>query len=199
MLGSKILQLGEQLSRQSLLIRYGDPIISRLVRATNETCNLGVLDGDKVLYLVLKESENPLRMSGQVGKRLPAHCTALGKVLLSGFSKQELAGIYGTQTKLETYTLNTISTVTELENHLEKVRQTGVAFDNEELYQGVVCLASPVHDSEGKIIAGISVSLPKNRIDPEKLEEFKSILSTAANDLSRELGYKGPDFSKDAA
>ena len=119
MLGSKILQLSGQLNRQSILIRYAEPIISRLTRDTNETCNLGVLDGDEVLYLMLKESDNPLRMSGQVGKRLPAHCTALGKVLLSGLSKQELAGIYGTRTNLETYTSNTVSTIAELEKQLE--------------------------------------------------------------------------------
>ena len=199
LLGFKILQLSGQLSRQSILIRYAEPIISRLVRDTNETCNLGVLDGDEVLYLLLKESDNPLRMSGQVGKRLPAHCTALGKVILSGLSKQEFAAIYDTRANLETPTSHTIATVAELEKHLEKVRQTGLAFDNEELYQGVVCLASPVRGHKGKIVAGMSISFPKNRIDPEKLEESKSLLSTAANDLSRELGYNGPGFSKDAA
>jgi DNA-binding IclR family transcriptional regulator len=194
-LGAKILKWGEQLSRQSLLIRYGESVVAHLANETNETCNLGVLEGDQTLYLIKKESRNPLRMSGQVGKRLPAHCTALGKVLLSGLTPEELGQLYAKTRKLETPTANSIGVVADLLAHLDKVRMTGLAFDTEELYPGVVCLGAPVRDHQARIIAAISVSFPRHRIDPEKLEEFKRQLVARASDLSCKLGYRPSEAS----
>jgi IclR family KDG regulon transcriptional repressor len=194
-LGAKILKWGDQLSRQSLLIRYGEAVLLHLANETNETCNLGVLEGDQTLYLIKKESQNTLRMSGQVGKRLPAHCTALGKVLLAGLTPEELAQLYGKRSKLETPTANSIAVVSDLLAHLDKVRLTGLAFDTEELYPGVVCLAAPVRDYRARIIAAISVSFPRHRIDPEKLEEFKRHLIARAYDLSCQLGYEPGEAS----
>ncbi len=189
-LGARILQLSEQLSRQSILVRYGEPIVSRLAKATDETCNLGVLNGKEVLYLIMKESKNPLRMSGQVGKRLPAHCTALGKALLSDLSREDLIQLYGKKQTFDRLTSNTVATLDELREHLEKVRQTGLAFDNEEIYPGVVCLAAPIRDRFGKVSAAVSISFPKNRIDPGKLETFKSLLLESGREFSQELGYQ---------
>lgn len=190
-LGARILQLSEQLSHQSILVRYGEPLLERLAQVTGETCNLGVLDGDKVLYLIMKESRNPLRMAGQRGKRLPAHCTALGKAILSGLSREELMQIYDEKQVFENSTSNSISTLAGLIEELENVRLKGLAFDNEELYPGVVCLGAPVRDQRGETVAAVSISLPKNRIDPEGLGDFRSLLLQCAMDLSRELGYQG--------
>jgi DNA-binding IclR family transcriptional regulator len=190
-LGAKILQFSDQLSHQSALIRHGEPILARLARSTNETCNLGVLDGDMVLYLIKKESERPLRMSGQVGKRLPAHCTALGKVLLAQLSREELRRVYAQKPVFETPTPNTISTLPALESHLEEVRRTGVALDNEEIYPEVVCMAAPVRDYRGRSIAALSISFPKHRMDAARLDVFRPLLLEACDDFSRHLGYRG--------
>ena len=198
-LGARFMQLSGKLTRQSILIRYGEPILSKLAKATNETCNLGVLDGREVLYLIMKESKNPLRMSGQVGKRLPAHCTALGKALLSDLSQEELTRLYANKQKLDTLTPNSISTLAELAEHLQKVRQTGLAFDNEEIYPGVVCVAAPVRGDRGKVIAAVSVSFPKHRIDPAMLEDFKSLLSSCASELSQQLGSPTRGKAEDVA
>lgn len=187
-LGARILQLSDQLTHQSILIRYGDPVLTYLARTCDETCNLGVLDGGEVLYLIMKESKNPLRMAGQVGKRLPAHCTALGKALLSDASKEDLVQFLGRKGHLNTPTPRSISTVPELHAELSKVRQTRLAFDDEELYAGVSCIASPVRDHLGRIVAAISISYPKNRVDARRLEEFKSLLLESAAELSSRLG-----------
>lgn len=189
-LGAKILQLSEQLSHQNILIRCGDPLLEQLAQMTGETCNLGVLDGDKVLYLIMKESRNPLRMAGQRGKRLPAHCTALGKAILSDLSREELLRIYEGKQVFENFTSNSIANLEGLIKELENVRQKGIAFDNEELYPGVVCLGAPVRDQRGGTVAAVSISLPKNRIDPEGVGDFRSLLLQCALDLSRELGYQ---------
>lgn len=189
-LGARVLQLSEQLNRQSILVRYAEPILGRLSRATGETCNLGVLDGRQVLYLIIKESNEPLRMTGRVGKRLPAHCTALGKALLSGLSQEELTHLYSKVQKLETPTAKSVSSVPELWQQIGKIRSAGVVFDYEEVYPGVVCIGTPVRGRGGKVIAAVSISFPKNRVNPKKLQQFKSLLVDAARELSGDLGYE---------
>jgi IclR family transcriptional regulator, KDG regulon repressor len=191
-LGARILQLSEQLNHQSILIRHGEPMLAKLARATGETCNLGVLDRRSVLYLIMKESKNPLRMTGQVGKRLPAHCTALGKALLTGLTKDELSDLYGKTEKLETFTANSVSTVPELLQRVEKARHSGLVFDNEEIYSGVMCLGTPIRDHSNRVVAAISVSFPKTRVDAKTMEHFKTLLLEAAGDLSRQLGFIKP-------
>lgn len=189
-LGARILQLSEQLSRNSILIRCGTPIVSRLAQATDETCNLGVLDGRNVLYLIMKQSSHPLQVSGQVGKRLLAHCTAIGKALLSGLSREEIMRLYGKKENLETRTSRSISRLCELCDHIDKVRKKGLATDNEELYPGVVCIGTPIRNRHGRIVAAISIAFPKNRVDPETLDNSKSLLLDCAMDISRQLGYQ---------
>ena len=189
-LGAKVLQLSEQLSRHSILIRYGAPILLRLSQATDETCNLGVLDGREVLYLIMKESSHPLQVSGQVGKRLPAHCTAVGKALLTGLSREEIIRLYGRKQNLEAPTSNSISALSDLCDHIDKVRKTGLAIDNEELYTGVVCMGTPIRNRQNKVVAAISIAFPKHRIDPETLENSKSLLLDSAAEFSRQLGYQ---------
>ncbi len=186
-LGAKILQLSDQLSHQSILIRYGEPILTQLARVTDETCNLGVLDGSDVLYLVMKESEHPLRMAGQVGKRLPARCTALGKALLSELPKEDLSEFMGKSGQLTSPTAKSVPTVAEFHAELSRIRQTRLAFDLEELYSGVCCVASPVRDHFGRIIAAISISYPKNRVNSKKLQEFKALLLQSVDELSGRL------------
>jgi len=189
-LGARVLQLSEQLSHQSLLVRYGAAILSRLARDTGETCNLGLLDGKSVLYLVIKESNAPLRMTGTVGKRLPAHCTALGKALLCGLSRVELVRLYGKTAKLEAPTKKSISTVSALLEHIDKNRSARAVFEYEETFPGVVCMAAPVRTHGGKIIAAISIAFPRNRVSSKQMQEFKVLLLDAAQELSGELGYQ---------
>jgi IclR family transcriptional regulator, KDG regulon repressor len=189
-LGARILQLSQQLNNQSILIRYGEPVLTKLARATGETCNLGVLDRKSVLYLIMKESRNPLRMSGEVGKRLPVYCTALGKALLTGLNEEEINNLFGKTDAFESFTENTVANAAQLMHHVEKARTSGIARDNEEIYPGVCCLATPIRDHSGSVVAAISVSFPKNRVDTKTLQQFKSLLLESASELSRHLGYK---------
>jgi DNA-binding IclR family transcriptional regulator len=191
-LGARILQLSEQLNHQSILIRYGEPVLSHLANATGETCNLGVLDGQSVLYLIIKESRNHLRMTGQVGKRLPAHCTALGRALLTGLTREELNELYSETRKLEKFTAKSIRTFSELLRSVEKTRQEGIVVDNEEVFAGVLCLGTPIRDHSGRVVAAISVSFPKNRVDAKTMKRFRALLLEAALELSQQLRYKQP-------
>jgi DNA-binding IclR family transcriptional regulator len=190
MLGARILQL-----RDNIAVRWGEPTLSRLAETTGETCNLAVLEGTHVRYLIIKESRNPLRMSGQPGKKLPAHATALGKALLSGYSRAELLQLYGKKSKLETFTPNTISSISELANYLERSSAAGIFVDNEEMYPGVICLAAPVRNAQKQIVSAVSISFPKQRSD--KMDEFRSLLLECTRELSDPLRY-GSDGSRPA-
>ena len=196
--GAKVLQLSEQLSRHSILIRYGTPILARLSQATDETSNLGVLDGKEVLYLIMKESSHPLQVTGQVGKRLPAHCTAVGKALLSGLSREEIIRLYQNKQTLEAPTPQSISTLSGLCDHIDNVRTTGLALDHEELYTGVVCMGAPIRNRHGRVVAAISISFPKHRLDPQTQENAQALLLKCAGEFSRQLGYQAETGKEEA-
>jgi DNA-binding IclR family transcriptional regulator len=198
-LGGKILQFSEQLSRQSILIRCGEPILAALTQKTGETCNLGVLDGRDVVYLIITESMNPLRMTGQIGKRLPAHCTAIGRTILAGLPRDELLKLYGRTQKLDTFNPKSPTTVPDLISLLRTVRRTGFAYDNEELYKGVFCVGAPIRNHSGEIMAAVSISLPSSRIDAKKLARLRTLLFDSAAELSRQMGYNDAELAETSA
>lgn len=188
-LGSMIARLAEQLTHQSPLLSAGVPAIQRLAHECNETANLAVLEGQDVLYLAKQESKEPLRMSGQVGKRLPAYCTALGKALLADLPERQIRKLYGSTGRLRTVTPHTISNLSDLVKELEEIHREGISYDQEEMYVGVQCVATPVRDYSGKTIAAISISAPKHRMTSDKLHHFKEQLLREGAHLSAALGH----------
>lgn len=191
-LGSRILRWSDLLVRQNLLIRHGSPVLRDLVQATHETASLAVLQGLDVVFIARFESTQRLRMSEAVGSRCPAHCTALGKAILAALSEEEFRGAFGTVDSLKPMTPNSITSKERLWDHLQKVRQDGVAFDFEENVIGGVCIGTGVRNHTGKVIAGLSISLPTQRLRGDILITLKDSLLKAAHRLSSELGYSVP-------
>jgi DNA-binding IclR family transcriptional regulator len=192
-LGSRILRWSDLLVQQNLLVRHGLPILRDLVGAGRETANLAILDGTDVLYVAQFESMERLRLSEAVGTRHPAHSTALGKALLATMSDEEFDQLYGKVEVLKSLTANTIVDRRRLKEHLQKVRDEGVAYDFEENVVGVVCLGAVVRDFTRKPIAAMSVSLPTLRLRGDSLITLKGHLVQAVNRLSSELGYSPSD------
>ena len=194
-LGSRILRWSDLLVQQNVLVRHGLPVLRDLVSAGRETANLAVMDGSDVLYVAQFESMERLRMSEAVGTRQPAHCTALGKAMLATMSDEEFNQFYGKADVLKSLTANTITDKRRLKEHLQKVRNEGVAYDFEENVVGVVCLGAVVRNFTGKPIAAMSVSLPMQRLRGDSLITLKEHLIEAVTRLSAELGYKAQDGS----
>jgi IclR family transcriptional regulator, acetate operon repressor len=188
-LGAKVLRWGDLVSCQNLLIRRGLPRLRDLVQATGETANLAVLEGASVIYMAQFESLQTLRLTEAVGSRGYAHCTALGKALLAASSEEVFQSIYGNGEALAPMTPNSIRDPLHLREHLEKVRQEGVAFDFEENVVGVVCMGTVVRDHTGQAMAAMSISVPTQRLQGEKLLMLKRQLLDAASGLSLDLGY----------
>lgn len=198
-LGARILRWSDLLVKQNLLVRHGLPILRDLVNVCRETANLAVLEGTDILYVAQIESMERLRMSEAIGNRLPAHCTSLGKALLATYRDEDFDELYGKVEKLEAITAHTITDRQRLKEHLQKVRQDGVAYDFEENENGVVCMGTVVRNHTRQAVAAMSISMPIQRLRGENLVTFKDHLLHAANRLSSELGYDSRSMRLDVA
>ena len=189
-LGLKALELGMAKLHQMDLAREATPYLKELVKQCNETVHLGVLEGGEVLYLAKEESSQTIRMISYVGKRAPLHCTALGKVLLAHLSTEERKKTLGEKV-LPHLTENTITDKGELEKELSKVREQGFALDREENEKDVRCIAAPIMNYQGKVIAALSISSPIFRIDKNVQNNLKEALIKTSKKISKRLGYNG--------
>ena len=188
-LGAKILQWSESVTRQNLLLRLGIPVVRKLAEQSGETVNLAVLEGTEVMYLAQQESASTLRISPEIGVRLPSHCTALGKILLSDLSGQEFSNLFDGAARLKALTANSITDSGQLWEHLQKVRQERVAYDFEEAFEGGICVGALVRNHTGRGVAALSTSMPKQRLNGERLMRLREYVLEACEDLSTQLGY----------
>jgi len=187
-LGLKALELGMAKLHQMDLVREATPNLKELVNQCNETVHLGVLEEGEVLYLAKEESSQTIRMISYVGRRAPLHCTALGKVLLTYLSAEERKKILGEKV-LPRLTENTITDKRELEKELSKVRERGFALDREENEKDVCCVAAPIRNYQGEVIAALSISSPIFRIDKNAQNNLKKALIKTSREISMRLGY----------
>ena len=187
-LGIKLFILGCKVQSAVNLVKTVTPFLQKLSQSTNETINFAILEGREVICLTKIESPEVLRTDIKIGARLPAHCTALGKVLLAFLSEQEFMILYNNDNeKLFTLTSNSISSVEELKRCLKKVRRQGYGVDKEEYKIGINCLGVPIISDEGKAIAGISVTGPSSRFDLSEIEKVKGTLMIISKDISNQL------------
>ena len=187
-LGLKALELGMAKLHQMDLVREASPYLKELVNQCNETVHLGVLEEGEVLYLAKEESSQTIRMISYVGKRAFLHCTALGKILLAYMSEEEREKILEDR-ELPRLTENTITDKRELEKELSKVREQSFALDREENEKDVRCVAAPIRNHQGKVIAAISISTPIFRIDKDTQNNLKKALMETSRKISKRLGY----------
>lgn len=149
------------------------PVLERLVTTTGECAHMAVLVGSRVWYIDKVDSALPLKVDHPIGALSPLHCTALGKAFLA-FGRASLPE------ELKAYTPKTPTTPRAVQDEIARTRARGYAIDDEEFAQGVRCVARPVDDADGAMIAAIGVSGPSVRVDDEKLRELGRIVASAA-------------------
>ena len=152
----RILELGAGYFQRSSLPEVAYPYMADVVEATGETCSVGVLDGIEVIHVARVEDRRPLPDAIRIGTRLPAHATAIGKVLLSHLSERELKK-YLTKARLEEHTPNTITDAVQLRERLELVRERGYDVSIEELHPGQVAVAVPIVVDD-RAVGGLTAS-----------------------------------------
>jgi IclR family acetate operon transcriptional repressor len=157
--GTAALRLGDAAQRS--LARSARPLLVDLVEASGETANLAVLEGDDVVYVGQVPSPHTLRMFAEVGRHVPPHSTAVGKVLLAALPRDEALALLR-RTGLPARTSATITDLDAFERELDEVHANGWAADEEEQEAGVRCVAVPVRDADG-VVAAVSLSGPAER------------------------------------
>ena len=166
--------------------RERQAILGRLVEAIGETCNVTMQDGSEVVYLERVETSANVRLHMKAGSRVPLHCTASGKLLLSGMSSTHVRRLLGPG-PLRRYTERTITSVDALERELAKIRASGVGTDVGEYLDGSVCLAVPVHDPRGRMCAAVAVHGPAPRMTLKKGYTFLPAMRDAAAAIAASL------------
>ncbi len=187
-LGFRLFELGSRLVQQTGFEEEAQPRMEELSRRSGETVNLAVLDGLQVLYIKKVESKEPLKMGILVGTRVPAHCSGLGKAMLAFSDPMELER-YLAKGELKGYTSNTITSTAALREEMERIRRQGYAIDNEEYFTGIRCVAAPVLDHEGRVVAGMSISGPVVRMTWKRMRFLEVDLRACASEISAGLGY----------
>ena len=158
-----------------------------LAERLGETISLAIRDRSEVVYVEVVHGQSDIGVQSSVGVRQPAHCSALGKVLLAWLAPEEReTSVYAHP--LVRLTNHTITAVPELEAHLAGVRRNGYAMDNEERAEGIRCVATPIWDRTGRVTAALSVSGASFRMVGEHLEDSREACIAATRFMSLRLG-----------
>lgn len=189
----RLFELGSKVFGNSNLVQAANGPMTRLNDLTEETVHLGVMETHVMVYLHKLDSKHTLRLASRVGKIAPLHCTALGKVMLAWKAPHQLASILP-ELNYEVRTPNTIRTPEEFEEHLKQVRKQGYSVDQEENEAGVVCFAVPVFNFDGQTVAGLSVSVPKFRLEESGNEMIIEQLINTGREVSQNLGFSGANY-----
>lgn len=187
-LGMRLLELGN-LVKARLSVRDAALQPMRMLhRLTGQTVNLSVRQGDEIVYIERSYSERSgMQVVRAIGGHAPLHLTSVGKLFLADDEATRVRA-YATRTGLSGHTRNSITDLHKLERELDRVRHHGYARDNEELELGVRCIASGIHDDTGKLVAGLSLSAPADRLQ----DAWLAHLNETAMQISHSLGYRPP-------
>jgi DNA-binding IclR family transcriptional regulator len=192
-LGPACLALGRAFGETRSLARFARPLLARVAEESQESAHLGVLSGHEVVHLDGEQPTQLVATTLRTGQRLAAHCTALGKVLLAGKSSAALAQLDKERVRTGKLVAHTPATIVDRDKffeHLRTVASQGWALDLEECAPGLCCVAAPVHDAGGGVIAALSVSAPAFRMSEARIhEDVMPRVIAAANELSRRMGY----------
>ncbi|URM34562.1 IclR family transcriptional regulator [Cytobacillus firmus] len=187
-LGYKFLEISSKLLESIDLRAEARPFLQELENETNEVIHLVVYDQGEVVYIEKLEGNETLRMHSKVGKRAPMHCTSVGKAILAHLPSSIVFDILERK-GMPVHTDKTITDKDEFMKELGQVRQKGYALDLEENEYGITCVAVPIFDHLGKVIAAVSISGPTMRMTDDRLDALKSIMVKTGKDISTRLGH----------
>ncbi|KQP09097.1 IclR family transcriptional regulator [Pseudorhodoferax sp. Leaf265] len=185
-LGMRLLELGNIVKGRLSVRDAALAPMRELHRLIQQPVNLSLRQGDEIVYIERALSERSgMQVVRAIGGRAPLHLTSVGKLFLAADDAQRVRA-YATRTGLAGHTRNSLTQLPLLERELAKARMTGVARDNEELELGVRCMAAGIYDDQARLVAGLSISSPADRLD----ESWLPKLQHTANEISAALGYR---------
>lgn len=185
-IGPRLTAFAVDLWRSDTLRAQWHRALEEAVAATGESCNLTLLEGNRVLYLDRVETRQPLRLHLEAGTRVPLHCTASGKLFLADMSTDDARRLLGEE-PYERFTSKTITTFEPLEAELKRVRKTGIGTHDCELFDDSVAIAVPVLGPGGAIFAAVAVHAPSSRESIKSSLRFAGALQQAARTIAATL------------
>lgn len=190
--GLRLLKLASASWARNEFRAVAAPFLETLHRQTGETVHFGVLRGREIIYLDKVESRQAVRMNSQIGNASPAFCTGVGKAALSTLDGEALENILADM-EFRRFTPHTITDRPSFIAELDRIRQSGIAFDREEHEPGIRCVAAPVFDESRSLVAGVSVTGPAYRVSEAQLLEWAPLVGDAARSIMGELSARlGP-------
>ncbi|SMQ64688.1 transcriptional regulator, IclR family [Bacillus sp. OV166] len=190
-LGLQVLFLSRNLLNNSDIVTVSKPFLEKLSQEVNETVHLCIEDRGEVVYIDKIESTQTIRMYSRIGSRAPMYCTGVGKILLSDKNQDEFNELISNINFIPK-TPSTITSKEEFIEEIEKVKSQGYALDNAENEVVLRCIAAPIFDHKGKIIASFSISGPSNRVTMDLINDtLIEKMKQYSIAISRNLGYTG--------
>ncbi|MBU3032013.1 HTH-type transcriptional regulator BhcR [Paracoccus marinaquae] len=186
-IGPATFRLGSAFMRRSGIVERARPVLRALMEHSGETANLGILNGQAVLFVSQSETQQTIRAFFPPGTRSPLHASGIGKALLA-FGRPEILRELLEGPELTRYTEKTLTTFEQLHEDMARTRARGFSFDDEERTRGMRCIAAPVFDLSGEAVAGVSVSGPTHRIGQEHVKTLGAAVAEAAAELTKALG-----------
>jgi IclR family transcriptional regulator, KDG regulon repressor len=188
-LGVRAHQLGSRYAEQLDLAAEGQQVARQVARTCDETVHVAVLDGMDVIYIAKVDSTHAVRMVSAVGRKLPAHCTAVGKMLLAALPREECDARIE-ERELTAMTVHSITDPAALRAELAAIRERGTAGEHRESNPDVSCVAAPVRDGTGRVVAALSISVPVIRWSDDRESGLALLAANGAADLSARLGHR---------
>jgi DNA-binding IclR family transcriptional regulator len=188
-LGPRLASWGQGFLRGLDVRREAEDLMAALTARTRETCFLGIREGDRVLYVAKADSPQAVRPAAVVGSTNPLYCTAMGKILLAYADEETVARCL--RGPLTARTANTITEPARIAAELARTRERGHSIDDIENEDGVRCVAAPVRDQSGEVVAAMSVAAPAYRLALEDVPGVAAQVCEAAATLSGRMGHRG--------
>lgn len=187
-LGIKVFQLGQAYTANLDLRSLAWPYLTELAETSLETVHLVIREGKHAVYIDKIEGPHAMTIASQVGQRARLHCTGVGKAILAHMTPEEQEVVLSQP--LESYTEHTLTDKIKLTAHLQDIRDAGFSMDDEEIELGLCCIAAPIFDASGTVTAAMSISGPKTRLTPKRLESLSETLLASSKAVSRRLGHR---------
>lgn len=180
--GPRLLNFGLNVVKAGMRNAPRRAVLERVSAETGETVNFGLISSGALVYVDRVEAAWPLGLRFEIGSRVPAYCTSMGKLLLAYMPKRRRDHLLNV-TSLHAYTPHTMTDPAQLEAEFTEIRTQGYSLDNQEFLAGVICIAVPVHDARGNVCAAIAASAPLARMPVDKAVEHVNLLTHAAGKI----------------
>jgi len=191
----KLFELGSKALESVDLVREADVQMRLLSKLTREAIHLGAFDDNSIVYIHKIDADYDLRMQSRIGRRNPLYSTAIGKVLLASMDPVEARNVL-TDVVFRKSTQKTLASADAVLSILPRVREQGYGEDNEEQEDGLQCIAVPVFDRFGRVVAGLSISFPSMRCGADTKAHYVALLKDAGRAISAQLGYQDSNLAR---